>query len=277
MEWLIENISRPWIGSFIGVAGIILGIYFYLKTKIVSRLVFQYDGIALVGSSHSAFSDNITVSCFGVPVQRVTVERYAIWNAGNSTINGSQIVDIDRLRFAACQNVKILKAMIIKSTRQVNQFTLSSQDDGGDVFVNFDYVEPADGALIEILHSGKPGDVRIFGTVRGVRSGLEDLGQTYFCHEYTRNQNVAGVPMYMAMFRFDIILGSLVVLFGVLRPVLYHAFPDFFEGFRRVDYTQVSWFLIAFGGGFTLKAIAHVWKYSQKVPFSLGVRVRKGN
>jgi len=93
MDTIIDLISKPWLGSILGVLGLTAAIIFYLRSRKVSRLAFQHDVITLVGASDAAFPDEVEIRFSGDIVPRVTADRIVLWNDGNTTLGASQIVE----------------------------------------------------------------------------------------------------------------------------------------------------------------------------------------
>ncbi len=124
--------------------GIIAASYFYIKSRRISKLVFQHKDTTLLGESDSAFPDEIKILFADNPVPRVTANRYILWNAGNTTIGASQIVGSDPFRIELDNpESKILKVRVLAKTRDVNGFCV--QDPTDEIhkrLLHFDFLDP---------------------------------------------------------------------------------------------------------------------------------------
>jgi hypothetical protein len=158
------------VGTAIGLIGVALAVYFYFKSKQVARLALQSEEIAVVRSATSAFDQHLKIRFGGEIVQRVTKTRAIIWNAGNTTIEGSRIADADPLRAVVGEGSQILRVELVLKSRPVNdvKFTIDKRQ----VFFNFDFFDQNDGFVVEFIHSGTRRELEWFGTLRGIPEGL---------------------------------------------------------------------------------------------------------
>ncbi|MGM8890086.1 hypothetical protein ACS8FA_04430 [Psychrobacter sp. 1Y1] len=103
-----------------------------------------------------------------------------IWNNGTEVLSGEDIVESDLLRFSFPEGSNILSFNVIKNTRDINDFSLSKDEDrNNELVINFSYLDPKDGATIEILHDSENLYPKIIGTIKGLPKGVEDLGSVY--------------------------------------------------------------------------------------------------
>lgn len=174
MDNLKELLSKAWLnglfglfGGLIGVVGIVL----FVATRTRSRIAAQINSLELVGGN-SVLPDEIEFLFRGTKVPKVTLSRIAVWNSGNQTLTGDQIVDGDPLLIVTSEGSEILEASILKSTRQVNEFSCARVTDvPNEAYCRFDYLDPQDGALIQIIHTGTD-KVQVVGTLRGIRKRI---------------------------------------------------------------------------------------------------------
>jgi hypothetical protein len=100
------------------------------------------------------------------------MSRIAIWNIGNTTIKGDQIVNSDPLRIVTSDGSSVLEATIRNRTRQVNDVScLLRRGTSNEVECRFDYFDPTDGALIQLIHTGSD-EIKVLGTLRGIPKGV---------------------------------------------------------------------------------------------------------
>jgi hypothetical protein len=57
----------------------------------------------------------------------------------------------------------------------VNRFIADKGDRSNEIISSFEWLDPGDGALVKVLHTGEKGP-RVDGTLRGVPRGVVDLG-----------------------------------------------------------------------------------------------------
>ncbi|HEY5433421.1 MAG TPA: hypothetical protein VIL06_08470, partial [Coriobacteriia bacterium] len=135
--------------------------FFYYRSRRVSRLGYQHDDVTLVGTKRAAFPSEVEIRFAGATVPRITSSRFVLWNAGNTTLHGSDIVENDPLRVELREAGTILKVTVSKTHRDVNALrvdVLTSVPASANIV--FDFLDPRDGARFEVLHSGGPGQLR---------------------------------------------------------------------------------------------------------------------
>jgi hypothetical protein len=168
-----EILNQNWLGTLIGVvAGIIIAYFF----KSRSRLAAQINTLELVGPN-AVLPNDIEFLFRGNKVPNVTMSRIAIWNIGNTTIKGDQIVSSDPLRIITSEGSSILEATIRNRTRQVNDFSCAlRQGTSNEIECRFDYLDSGDGALIQLIHTGND-KLKVAGTFRGISKDILIAGR----------------------------------------------------------------------------------------------------
>lgn len=168
---LLTLLSHPLLGSVLGILGIFLGFYFYLAGKVVSRISLHHVELSVIGSATSVCDEHLEIKFQNEPVKRLTKNLTRLWNSGNKTINGADIVRMDRLRAFVSPDNKILQVWIIKKTRDIVEVNYEIK--GNEVFIDFDFLDQSDGFAIEITHSGGLGELEWAGTIKGMPKGLK--------------------------------------------------------------------------------------------------------
>ncbi len=171
-------LNQNWIGTMVGFVGIVVGLIVAYSFKARSRIATQINTLQIVGHN-SVLPKDIEFLFRGNKVPNVTMSRIAIWNMGNTIIKGDQIVDSDPLRIITSDDSTILDVQILARTRQVNAFVcIAEQQKCNEVECRFDYLDPDDGALIQLIHTGND-KVEVRGTLRGIPKGVSVVGNPY--------------------------------------------------------------------------------------------------
>jgi len=160
----------------IGVLGLVASAYFYFRSKEMPKPVWRTGRIPLIGSNTSLLPAAVDVRYHDVSVQSLSKTYIAFWNAGRKTIPGSDIVRGDPIRFRFAGECKVLDTRIIRRSREVNQAVLTHHDD--EVQLDFDFLDPKDGIILEVVHTGIGIDVKCAGTIRGIPQGIKRVGPT---------------------------------------------------------------------------------------------------
>jgi hypothetical protein len=152
-------------GLIIGLIGIILAIYFFVKSKKLKKKNYQLKSFNLIHESVSDLPD-LEVKYKGNEVNNLTITKIAIWNSGNQTINSQDLVDLDPLRIYGSEGIEVFDIEIIDVVESSNDYQLIRENDYWKLV--FDYVDPEQGCGIVIYHSGKESsDILISGKLKG--------------------------------------------------------------------------------------------------------------
>jgi hypothetical protein len=168
-------LSENWVGSLIGLIGILIAIVSWLSSRARSRLASQVNSLQLLGSN-PALPNEIEFLFKGSVVPKVTLSRVAIWNMGNTTLRRDQIIATDPVRITTTEGSIVLEARILKRTRQVNDFSVGLRHGfANEVECQFDYLDPRDGAVVEVIHTGNE-QINVVGTLRGIPKPIVVVG-----------------------------------------------------------------------------------------------------
>lgn len=217
---MVEFFNQGWVGSLIGLIGVILGILglvAYRVSRIGPRPTFQFHSRRLIGKQEQELPTEIDVLFNKQPVPRLTSSRIVFWNSGNSTVHGNAIVSGDPLR-CEFDDGSILKAHVIKATRPVINFSVSADAAIPIATFTFDFLDPSDGAMIEILHTSEKRNPKLLGTVRGVPKGIMNWG------DYSKEIYQFFPSRISAVRRINKIMFLLMGLFGLLT-ILFALIP----------------------------------------------------
>ncbi|MGO8079868.1 hypothetical protein [Rhizobium leguminosarum] len=156
------------VGSLIGIAGIAIGVAlpFWFRQKALMRYATLEASIAST-YQNTRFKDDLEIYFKGVSVPIVTGTIFWIWNGGNTTIHSHDIAPSDRLRLVLPQDSTILRFSIGKSSRLVNnaRHVISDGAANTEVIIDFDFLEPNEGFLCELVHTAPKKAAGLRGTI----------------------------------------------------------------------------------------------------------------
>jgi hypothetical protein len=220
-------------GSVFGLLGVIIGligILLYLKSRVRGKPTCFMRCIRLIGEQEQALPEEVKIVFNKVPVPRVSITTAYFWNDGRETIYGKQIVDSDPLRFEFEAPAEILKVHIRSCTREVNKIGVEPYFENFDfqsARLGFDYLDPGDGARIEILHTSTEKYPRLKGSLRGLPRGIKLI---YF-GKRTRFDKFAA-QVYRSKFIKPIVTG--IVFLGLVFFLTMGLIPT--ELFKKMHY-----------------------------------------
>lgn len=254
---MLEILSSGLTGTIVGVVGIGLGYLFYLRSQQKARLSYQHEHVTLIGSGKAAFPEEVTVLFNALPVPRVTASKFILWNSGNRTILGDDVVSSDPLRFEVLKDEKILKYAILRQPRDVNGWVLRLKP-ANRVDLRFDFLDPGDGITIEITHTQPRSGVSLCGTIRGMPVGLQDFGRPWHTTDLKPLRFFRGRKMSATLLS----LGILMIASELWEPQIRQLWP----GLSRPEHHGVHWPWIAMGLFYILFSAFHWWSYRRRYP-----------
>jgi len=173
---MLELLDQGWFGSVVGILGLalaVIGLRAYRASKASPYPRCHLDGFRLARGVDEDLAAGVKIVFRGEDIPRVTVTRAFLWNDGNATLLGAQIVPEDPVRFEFPGEDRILEARVAVSTRSVNKVSVKIQERTPHVaLLDFDFLDPMDGVRIEFVHTSKERIPRVRGTIRGVPRGV---------------------------------------------------------------------------------------------------------
>lgn len=157
----------------IGVAGIVLGFitsYIFYRIQVKRReLCWSIDSTSLI-KGYSSLFEKLEILYGGQKIENLTVSKIVVWNNGNETIDGKDIAIPPHIYLRDEENTKILDAKIIKTSTLGNGFEILEKSDDTILLLQFGYLDPNQGAVIQIIHTGiSVLPLIVDGEVKGVR------------------------------------------------------------------------------------------------------------
>ncbi|MDP5145320.1 hypothetical protein ORI98_02550 [Shewanella sp. ULN5] len=277
MTEIFEFFNQGWVGSLIGVIGIILGIFgifSYRISKSVAKPSYQKSSLRLIGRNEDNLPKDVKVTYKGNEVDRLTKTTLTIWNNGTETLDGSDVVDSDPLLISFKENDKILSYKILKKTKDANAFSLINCEDATNKLrLEFEYLDPKDGVVIELLHDSEERYPTFSGTIKGLPSGFVDQGRVM-----QRKRNNLKGPLKILLdrpklvFVTAIVIGLAMTLFGLLPQEA----RDFIVGFLSDSSAQKSIeqqpiFFVVLGVIYAAMPAFVLWTRRKKYPKQLDV------
>ena len=156
------------VASFgLAVVGVILTIHFYRKGRRQKALSYARQSDTLVEDLSDKFP-KLSISFGGKDISALTVSRIAVWNSGTESIRGTDISQGDPLRITLPEGTKLLSSEITSKTKEANAFSLQHDVEGNVITLFFEYADPEDGIVVNLIHTGSKQNPEIRGSVIGV-------------------------------------------------------------------------------------------------------------
>ena len=164
--------NQGWVGTVVGTASVALALFLYRRSRISGIIAFQFRNVSMIAGGNPIFPDGVEVRYRGTLVPRLTSSTVWMWNAGKKTVSGSDIVEHDPLglRFGG----EVLNVRIKQVTREVLRIKADTpQEEERTVYCGFDFLDPGDGGVLEVLHTGSAKAPECMGTIKGLPTGLQ--------------------------------------------------------------------------------------------------------
>ncbi|WP_136256622.1 hypothetical protein [Metallibacterium scheffleri] len=173
MNILETILTSSWLGTVLGVLGVVLSIVFYLRSKNNLRVAYLQTCELLIGGE-GALPDSMEIKYKGNTVSQLWRSTFVIWNLGEVTIDGDAVVESDPLRIHfQGDSAEVLAVEVVRVTRSVIGLK-AAIDVKRNIRLAFEYLDHGDGALISVLHtSGRP---ILLGSIKGLPHGIEYRG-----------------------------------------------------------------------------------------------------
>jgi hypothetical protein len=162
------------VGIAASLVGLLLAVYFYLKSRSVRNLVYHvHPAKTIVVRSGQASRMNVTFND-KIIASDVTAAQLALWNRGSLSIRPENI--LKPIVIYTQNDTPVLEASIRKTSRDIVGLKLDETDyEHGRVTVSWRILEQNDGGVIQLIYEGGA-DIDI--KIGGVIEGQHDLEQT---------------------------------------------------------------------------------------------------
>lgn len=152
----LDFVQNPWFtlsGWIIGAISLAAAFYYGVKGKAKKELSYLFvkserlisNGEKKVPKLHLLFGDK--------EINDITITTCTVWNTGNQTINSTDLVDGYGLTIFPEENCRILDAQILAENNPCNRIDFENISEE-NVEIEFDYMDPKQGATLQIIHEG---------------------------------------------------------------------------------------------------------------------------
>lgn len=125
----------------------LMSMYFYFKSKIKKNAIAIYTNSILQTKSHS----EVIITYRNEKIENLSKLQLLFLNNGQIEIRANDIPALGKLSFKFGEDVKILSSVIKDTSEKAINFGLNELSTN-EIGVNFDYLNPGDGAFIEVLY-----------------------------------------------------------------------------------------------------------------------------
>lgn len=166
LSGVVQNPAVTLLLIVLAVAGLILA-YVSYRTRRVKQACWAIRSNNIV-AGYTAKLGALQILYGGEGVKNVTISRLLFWNRGRETIDRGDIAPADPLRIIAAGEVKLLDVAILHANNEPSQFSATVASDRKSAVLCFEYLDPGQGAVLQVVHSGTSSkDVEVLGSIKG--------------------------------------------------------------------------------------------------------------
>lgn len=192
LDTIFRLFDQSWFGLLLSTALALYSVYLTIRTSPRQQLSIVAAEGAVLEPAHPSWKDELKILYKDTEIPRLTAARVGIWNSGNSTIHGSQIVRDDPFSLSTLDGDTILRFHITGMSRPVIKAS-AEQVGKGTLSIDFDFLDPGDGFVLFIAHTSPRYSIRSSGTVRGLTAGVTPWAK-HSAYHLTIAGNVLAVP-----------------------------------------------------------------------------------
>lgn len=240
MQAIFCFLNQGWVGAIIGVLGIalaLISLLLYWRSRISGIIALESSNVSMISGGNPVFPDGVEVQYRGTLVPRLTSSSVWIWNAGKKTVRRADIVEHDplQLRFGG----EVLNVRIRKVTRDVLKIKAgTSKEEKRAVCYGFEFLDPGDGGVLEVLHTGPANSPECAGTIMGPSTGPQHFAS--FRAKSRREGRGLFLPSIML-----ILLGLVMIVETILGEQYFREATPTLS--KLSQWKPPSWFSVAFG------------------------------
>jgi hypothetical protein len=202
----------------VGTMGVVLGFItsyvFYRIQKRRRELCWSIASTILI-KSYSSLFESLEIEYGEQKIENMTVSKIVFWNNGNETIDHADIAIHPHI-WPRLEDTKILDTRVITSSTIGNDFHAEIiEKDIQLIALSFDYLDPQQGAVIQVIHTGVSlAPLLVGGEIKGVQKIEYKSKRLDFGSQMPR------LFIYLAAVTVFAFLGLSIYRFGSLRDAL---------------------------------------------------------
>ena len=167
--FLEKIMSNPYAQALLGlctIGALLFAIYVWIKGKRKKEISVYRSCYELVNFGRSNLNA-VKLLYKGHEISDLAITKFAIWNSGNEVINWSDVVEKRPLEIKSKEeHTDILDVNIITESEDTNSFEIAAHE-MHCMGIKFDYIEPNDGVVVQVLHTGSTDHVNVDGKIKG--------------------------------------------------------------------------------------------------------------
>lgn len=165
LEKLMKN-PYAWLAlSLLAIIGFALTIMFAIKSKKVRKISQNKSTYKIIRNVNRELSD-LEIKWKSDPIDDLSITKLTIWNDGNIKLEEDDFASSEKLAIEAIEDCKMLNASILLEPEKTNTFNINLNLELNKLFISFEYMDPNNGLVIQIVHTGSADNLRLMGKIK---------------------------------------------------------------------------------------------------------------
>ena len=159
--------NQGWFGI---IAGAAIGVLLYRRAQRDPRISYQVSTQTLIAGVPQSLKGRVAISIDGMQTDDLLSTRLVLWNSGNAVVTSNSFPVGGGLLLRPDVMANIVGFDILTATNPINGVTLVGTEVG--ISIRLSYLNPGDGAIVDILHTSQAGKIRLEGILLGQQRGV---------------------------------------------------------------------------------------------------------
>lgn len=226
----LKNSDLVWlILSLCTIIGVPLAIYFGRKSQMKKIINAVISSNELIINKQPNIS-KVKILYDNEVVETLTVTKLTFWSKTPPTINRADIIDDEPLAIFS-KNGKILDVSVLNGDNTSNKVAVSLTNDT-TANITFNYLDPKEGGIIQIIHTGDINSIDITRKIKGGEVKIMKYSHKY----YMRWQYITILGLFSVMVFYDTLnnispLVSLLLLMTSFIIIIIINYKDIYKDY----------------------------------------------
>lgn len=173
------------LATLCSIISIPLAIYFYFKSTDTKKIIYCTRSIKLIDNIPN--DSRLKLTFKDKEIKRVVLTKIAIWNGGSKSINHTDFSIKKPLKVCFKDPELVMETYLLYKDNYIEQLHLKKIQDGS-VGIEFNYIDPGEGILLQILHEG---DTENWSSVKGIlknsnKNKVKEVSYKFFGKNITK-------------------------------------------------------------------------------------------
>ena len=151
--------------SLLAIIGFILTIILAIKGKKNRKVAFRKSPYGIIRNIDNELQ-GLDISYNSKIIDSLTITKFIIWNDGNIKLEETDFASAVPFAIEAEDDCKILNTSILYVSETANAFSIDFDSKKNKIWINFEYFDPKDGIVIQVVHTGRFAGLNVIGKIK---------------------------------------------------------------------------------------------------------------